>query len=187
MSTRSALSAMSAYFPSLVHSVEGWKNFRQDGTFGMEINSWFLLPTLFKGKGGEKKWEVVNSTLFLNTRLKLHPFAQGYFSLLTCRLLPYTLTTEVAFLAALCKTWEDSESFTQANRIPESLRRSLIQPPVQSRTNSEIRQGCSVLSPMGSWKLPRMKPIQPHWATCPVAWLSSQREIFLYELLGSTF
>ena len=47
----------------------------------------------------------------------------------------------------------------------KDTRRSLAQPPAQSRVRNEIRPGCLELSPVRSWKC--------LWATCSKAWLSS--------------
>lgn len=77
--TRSALSAISSQLPCLAPCIHEGKNFRQDGTSGLKINSRLLIPLLFKGtginrevgKGEENVW-----TVFLNIRLKLPPFAQ---------------------------------------------------------------------------------------------------------------
>lgn len=60
MSTGSALFAVSLHFTCLVCSVYKWKNFRQDATAWTKINSRFLLPMLFKAKGGKAE-EKVNS------------------------------------------------------------------------------------------------------------------------------
>lgn len=60
-----------------------------------------------------------------------------------CKFLPYTLTAEVVFLAALHKTSENIESLRQARRTIES--------PVQAPVQSSSSQGpcCSGLPP---WK-----------------------------------
>lgn len=85
MSTSSALFAVSLHFTCLVCSVYKWKNFRQDATAGTKINSRFLLPMLFKAKGGKAE-EKVNSlskyqvkTASFCTRIN---FSVNYYSIL---------------------------------------------------------------------------------------------------------
>lgn len=43
----------------------------------------------------------------------------------------------------------------------KDIRKPLLQLPDQSRASSQVRPGCSELTPVKAWKLPRMENLQP--------------------------
>lgn len=66
------------------------------------------------------------------------------------------------------------------------LRRSLVQPPTQSRGCYEIRSGSSGLYLVWSWKPPVMETAWALWETCSTSWLSSWCKSFpLYPIRTS--
>lgn len=70
-------------------------------------------------------------------------------------------------------------------QVGKDLRRCLGQPPVQSRSSCEIRQGCSGLHPACLEKT-MMATAQSVWTACFNAWLSSWGKAFSFHVVWTS-
>lgn len=68
-------------------------------------------------------------------------------------------------------------------KVGRHHRRSLVQPPTQSKVSYEAWTDSPELYPVGSWKFPRTETAQTLWVSCSNVWLPSWGEFFsLYSV-----